>query len=334
MANVSIIVVNYNGQELIVDCLKALEAQKFQDFEVILVDNGSSDQSLDRIKKFTEQTSTATPIRVIQLEKNVGFAAGNVEGLKRAQGEYIALLNNDTEPDDMWVAELASAMRDHPEVGICASKMIVHGANVLDSAGLMYSTLLKGYNRGEGESGSKYTEPEYVFGASGGAALCRRKMIDEIGFLDEDFFLIHEDVDLSFRAQLAGWKVLYVPTARVYHKVRSSIGTMSDTAVYYTLRNADFVKVKNIPLALLLRCLPGFFIGLMTEFIYFAIKHGRLRVYLRAKLDALRMLPSMLKKRALIMRNKKVSNSYLYGIFVSVLHKPFLEMKIKKFIYH
>lgn len=104
-------------------------------------------------------------------------------------------------------------------------------------------------------------------------------MIEEVGFLDEDFFLIHEDTDLNFRAHLYGWKVLCVPTAIVHHKVRSSIGHMSDMAVYYTLRNSELVRMKNIPISLCLNCLPEFILGMVTEFLYFAIKHRRMLLY-------------------------------------------------------
>jgi GT2 family glycosyltransferase len=333
MPRASIIVVNYNGRELILDCLKALERQSIKDFEIIIVDNGSLDDSLDEIQRFLEGSSMAPIVKLVPLKRNSGFAVGNLEGLKCTKGEYIVLLNNDIEPDGKWLEELLKAMDSGPEVGICASKLIVYGTDIIDSAGDGFSTFLRGFKRGEGREVSSYNIKEYIFGACAGAALYRRKMIEEIGFLDEDFFLIQEDTDFNFRAQLTGWKVMYVPTAVVYHKVRSSIGKMSDIAVYYTLRNSEFVRIKNVPLWVFVRCLPEFLTGIMAEFIYFAIKHKHFRLYLKAKIDAIRMLPRMLKKRAMIMKSRKVSNKYLLSIMTPVWQKEFLRTKIKKFLY-
>lgn len=333
MSNVSIIVINYNGKGVIINCLRALGRQSFKDFDIVIVDNGSIDGSLYETQRFLEETSKALVAYLIPFDRNLGFAGGNLEGLRYTKSEHIALLNNDTEPNEGWLEELVTAMDNDPEVGICASKLLVHSTHSIDSAGDAYSTSLKGFKRGEGEVASLFNRAEYIFGACAGAALYRRKMIDEIGFFDEDFFLIHEDTDLNFRAQLHGWKVMYVPTAMVYHKVRSSIGNMSDTAVYYTLRNSEFVKMKNVPLAIFLRCFPELIIGMLTEFIYFAIKHKRLRLYFKAKLDALRMLPKMLKKREAILRNRKVTNRYLLNIMTPVWQKDFLMSKIKKFLH-
>jgi GT2 family glycosyltransferase len=333
MPQASLIIVNYNGREYIIDCLRALEGQLFNDFEIILIENGSSDGSLDKIRSYLEESPLAIVVKLIPLDKNLGFAGGASEGLKHANGEYIALLNNDAEPDARWLEELVRAMDHDPTVGICASKLIVFGTNIIDSAGDGFSTALRGFKRGEGENISLYNEREYIFGACAGAALYRRKMIEEVGFLDEDFSLIHEDTDLNLRAQLHGWKVMYVPTAIVHHKVRSSIGPMSDIAIYYTLRNSEFVRIKNVPLAIFIRCFPEFVIGMLTEFIYFAIKHRRLRLYFKAKMGAIRMLPRMLKKRAVLMKSRKVGHGYLLNMITPVWQKDFLMTKIKKFLY-
>lgn len=331
MPRVSVIIVNYEGRDLTINCLKALDAQSFEDFEIIIVDNCSTDNSLQEVQEFKEKSALSRPTTIVLLNRNEGFTGGNLAGLNAAKSEYIALLNNDTEPDKGWLYNLMSGMEDNPDVGICASKLIVYGTNTIDSAGDGYATSLKGYKRGEEEDKLKYDKQEYVFGACAGAALYRQKMLEEIGFFDDDFFLIHEDTDLNLRAQLAGWKVLYVPTATVYHKVRSSIGHMSDTAVYYTLRNSEFVRIKNIPCSILLRCLPEFIIGTITEFLYFALKHRKLRLYINAKLDVLKALPGMLRKRGVIMKNRKVSSGYLYGIMTPVWNRGFIKLKVQKF---
>jgi GT2 family glycosyltransferase len=333
MPRVSVIIINYNGKGLVTDCLKALEGQTFKDFEIVVVDNGSLDDSLYEIQRFLEESPIVPLVKVIPLDRNLGFAGGNLEGLKYAKGECIALLNNDTEPDVMWLEELVKAMDSGQKSGICASKIIVYDTDVIDSAGDGFSSALRGFKRGEGEKTFLYDKKEYIFGACAGAALYRRRMIEEVGFLDEDFFLIHEDTDLNLRAQLYSWKVLYVPEAIVYHKVRSTIGRMSPTAMYYTMRNSELVRIKNIPVTLFLRYLPWFILGMVSEFLYFAVKHRHLNRYFRAKLDAIKMLPVMLKKRRVNMRAMKISSKDLMKIITPVLDKGFLKNKLNKLIF-
>ncbi|MBI5640861.1 MAG: glycosyltransferase family 2 protein [Nitrospirae bacterium] len=333
MPKASVITLNYEGQVLTLDCLKALDAQSFEDFEIIVVDNHSTDNSLVEIRKFKETYPLRHPLTIVPLIRNEGFAGGNLAGLNAAKSGYVALLNNDTEPHKDWLYNLVTAMDTNPDVGICASKLLVFGADVIDSTGDGFSTALKGFKRGEGENRRRYDTQEYVFGACAGAVLYRRVMIDEIGFLDEDFFLVHEDTDMNFRAQLAGWKVLYVPTAVVHHKVRSTIRHMSEIAVYYTLRNTEFVRIKNIQLSIFLRCLPAFLFGAVFEFLYFAVRHRKPALYLKAKMDAARKLGMMLEKRRKIMSSKKVSDAYIHSIIVPVWDRNFLLSKIKKFFH-
>lgn len=331
MNSVSVIVITFNSSSTIKDCLASLGEQTRKDFEVILVDNNSHDNTSEVVEYIKPVLDF--PLKTFNLDRNTGFAGGNNFGLKQAAGGYIALLNPDAMAENFWLEELIKSMDSHSEVGICASKIIDEKINRIDSAGDIYTPVLRGFKRGEGQSSKMFNDQEYIFGACAGAALYRRKMIEEIGFLDKDFFLIHEDTDLNFRAQLSGWKVLYVPTAVVRHKVRSSIGPMSHIAVYYALRNNELVKIKNIPLGIFLRCIPDFLIGTVIEFVYFVIKHRRLRLYLRAKIDTIRMLPRMLKKRSIIMKNRKVSHGYLLNMMTPVWQKDFLITKIKKFLH-
>jgi len=331
---VSVIIVNYNGEKIIINCLSSLIEQTYQNFHILIIDNFSSDGSVETIDGFLEKKSLKHKAVVISLKENLGFAGGNIEALKHTPKEkYIVLLNNDTEVDKKWLEQLIFHMEENPDVGICASKLVTYGANCIDSAGDGYTMFLKGDKRGEGQEQCRYETKEYVFGACAGAAIYRREMLEEIGFLDEDFFLIYEDTDLNFRAQLAGWKVMYVPTAIVQHKVRSSIGELSDKAIYYSLRNSELVRIKNIPLGIFFRCLPWFIIGGIGELIYFSFRHKRFRLYLRAKMDALKMFPLMLKKRKEIMKNKKVSNKYIMSIITSIWQRDFFLSKIRKFFH-
>lgn len=324
---VSVIIVNYNGRKLLTSCLESIYAQSFQDIEVIVVDNGSQDGSVEYIRENFPDTLS------VSLTNNIGFPGANNEGLRHAAGDYILLLNNDVEMSKDCITNLYAAMETDHATGICATKMLVAGTDLIDSAGDGFSSNLKGFKRGEGKPAHLYNEGEYVFGACAGAALYRKKMIEEIDFLDEDFFLIYEDTDFNVRAQLAGWKVKYVPSAVVHHKVRSTIGHMSDTAVFYSLRNSELNRIKNIPSWVFIRCLPAYILGTFLEFLYFVVRHGKLRLYVKAKLDAIKLLPKMLQKRKKILAARKVSNSYLLGIMTPILSRAFFLAKGKKFLH-
>ena len=330
---ISVIIVNFNAEQLIHNCLAALEKQTHDSFEIIIVDNGSSDNTLKVIDEFLQKASIKFPIKIIPLTKNLGFPKGNAEGLRHALGNYIALLNNDTEPHEKWLEELERSLVMHPTVGICASKLVCHNSNRVDSAGDCFTRILMGHKRGEGMDIKRFNTLEYVFGACAGAALYRRKMLEQIGFLDEDFFLVHEDTDLNFRAQLAGWSVLFVPTAIVYHKVRASIGSMSDLAVYYSLRNREFVRIKNVPFGVFIKCFPEFILGIIAEFLYFAVKHKRFKLFMKAKKDALKMFPRMWKKRKVIIKKRKVNNRYLISLLTPIWQKDFFKTKLGKFLH-
>ena len=148
---VSVIIVNFNGEVIIRDCINALRKQTYDDFEIVIVDNASSDNSLKVIHQFLHETSIRVLVRIIPLIANLGFAGGNIEGLQHASGNYIALLNNDTEPDEVWLEELVRGLDEHSNVGICASKLICHDSNNVDSAGDGFSKMLKGFKIGEGK---------------------------------------------------------------------------------------------------------------------------------------------------------------------------------------
>jgi GT2 family glycosyltransferase len=312
--NCSIIIVNWNGKQFLSDCLTALRAQTFADFEVIFVDNASTDASLPLARQMLSTLNLHG--KCIELGSNVGFAAGNNEGLKYASGRYVVLLNTDTVAEKDWLAHLAEAMESHPDVGICASKLVVHGENVIDSAGDGFSTFGHAFKRGEGGPPDCFSEQEYVLGACAGAAMYRREMIQQIGFFDEDFFLIFEDTDLNLRAQLNGWKCLYVPDAIVSHRVGGSMKKISHKASYYAVRNDKIAKIKNLPFPVVIRQLPFLILGEVIWFFYYII-NGRFRYYLKANIDVLKVLPVYMKKRREVMSLKKVPDRYINNLLTS-----------------
>ena len=228
---VSIVVVNWNGKIFLKDCLDSLLAQTYANCEIILVDNGSVDDSVRYVQeRFPE-------VAVIALTGNAGFTGGNAAGVKVASGEFLALVNNDTRAGQKWLENLIRPMLEDPSVGICASKILFSVDDTINSAGDGITTAAVGLNRGLRNAPSAFETPELVFGACGAAVLYRRQLLDEIGFLDEEFFLYDEDVDLNFRAQLAGWKCVYVPSAIMHHVSNATTVRLSDTHVYYHARN-------------------------------------------------------------------------------------------------
>lgn len=321
---ISVIIVNYNGEKLIRQSLQCLINQKYQNTEIILVDNASKDNSVSLIRREFPM------VNLIEHPVNSGFTGGNHLGLKAAKGEYIALLNGDAFPEPDWLHQLLAGMKSDTKVGICASKLIIDGTDLIDSAGDGCTTASKGYKRGELESKQQYNREEYIFGACAGAVLYRRAMIDDIGFFDEDFFMIHEDSDLNYRAQLKGWKCLFVPKAVVHHRVRSSIGHHSNLAIYYSNRNADLVWIKNTPPWLMLRYLHHKIISDFGSLLFFGIRKKRLGIFFRAKIDTLKLLPKMLKKRREIQAMKIVSDKDIACFLTSIWEKGFLEVRLRR----
>ena len=305
---VTIIVLNWNGKACLIQCLDALRRQSFQDMVTVVVDNGSGDGSAETVRlQFPEVT-------LISLKDNLGFAVANNIAIRQLDTEYVALLNNDAIAHSLWLQNLITALSNFPEAGFAASKMLYHDApHIIDRAGDGYSTAGAGCLRGRGREDHTYNQPEWVFGACAGAALYRMSMLRDIGLFDEDFFLLYEDVDLSFRAQLRGYKCLYVPTAVVYHKASSSIGYDSPTSVYYGHRNLEWVYAQNMPSSLIVRTLGRHVLYTIAAFGYFASK-GIAIAYIRSKWDSFRAWRSVLNKRKIIQARRTVEDVYIWNL--------------------
>lgn len=304
----TVVIPNWNGEGFLDACLSSLRHQSFRDFETVLVDNGSVDGSLKLVEgRFPE-------VRVIPLGENRGFSAAVNAGIRASGSELIVLLNNDTEQDPNWLATLVRAADEHPEAGSFASKLVdFHDRRVLDGAGdaLRLSGLPYRLGHGERDRG-QYDEPAYVFGPCAAAALYRRSMLDEIGLFDEDFFAYCEDGDLSFRAQLAGYRSLYVPQAVVYHVGSASTGgKRSATATYLGTRNSLSLLVKNLPLPLIPHVLPFFLLGQAARLLVTAASPETRRAHLSGLADAWRQAPEMLAKRREVQKRRRVSNADL-----------------------
>lgn len=252
--------------QLLQECLSAVMRQNYVDYEVLLVDNASHDGSVEFVRLHFSQ------VRILPLSENTGFTGGNIAGLLEARGEYIALLNNDAVISERWLEEMVSTLVKDTSLGFCSSKIIIAGTDTVDSVGDTFTTAFTGTKMGEYEQEGLFNERRLVPGACAAAVIYKREMLDQIGFLDEDFFFNHEDTDLNLRAWLAGWKCLFVPEAVVYHKVNASVGELSDTGVYYFARNNLWVWIKNTPTAFIIRYLPQRIMYELSSFAFFCVK--------------------------------------------------------------
>jgi GT2 family glycosyltransferase len=327
----SVLIVTYNSSSTIERCLLSLNDQSFKNFEVLVLDNHSQDETKNIIGFL--QPRLKFSFNSFYLHKNLGFAGGNNFLLRHATGLYIALLNPDAFADPRWLEAMVLIQESHSEVGICASKLLTADGTFIDSAGDGFSSVLKSFKRGEGKQPIAYMRTEPVFGACGGAALYRRSMIEEIGFFDDDFFLIHEDADINFRAQLTGWGVMFVHDAIVYHKIHGSMGKMTDVQVYYNLRNLEFVRIKNVAFSMFIKHVPELLIGIIAEFIYFVVLHGKLRVYFVAKKDVLKQFRLMYQKRLAVFKAGKVRTNQVEKLITSIWSPEFMWAKIKRFFF-
>lgn len=237
----SIVIPNWNGKQFLQTCLDSLAAQSYRQLETIIVDNASTDGSQAFIK------SAYPAVTLIELPENRGFTGACNVGIEAANGEFVALLNNDTEVDANWAESVVAVFAGDPKIGSVASKMLLFDRrDHIHTTGDFFTVDGRAGNRGVWQRDEgQYDRQEEVFSACGGSAVYRRTMLDQVGLLDDDFFFSGEDVDLGWRAQLSGWRCLYTPSAIVYHHLSATGGGV--TASYYDGRNSIFILIKNYP---------------------------------------------------------------------------------------
>ncbi|WP_070968010.1 glycosyltransferase family 2 protein [Vibrio sonorensis] len=299
---VSVIIVNWNSGELLLECLSRLSKQTYKANEIILVDNNSSDSSISLIPE-----SLLGNIKLCKLETNLGFAAANNLAIKNCNSHYVALLNPDAFPKENWLEELLIAANENPTVGSFGSKQICYpDSTKLDGVGDVYHAsgiAWRAYHGKENSVENQYHR--YIFSPCAGAALYNRLAFLEAGGFDEDFFCYMEDVDLGFRLQLLKYDSLFVDSAVVYHVGGgTSGGKHSDFSVYYGHRNLVWVYLKNMPHILLLVTLPLHLLMTCVAFVKFLLL-GQANIFLRAKIDALKEIGKTLKKRKLVQATKR-----------------------------
>ncbi|MEI6233601.1 MAG: glycosyltransferase family 2 protein [Planctomycetota bacterium] len=253
MPTVSLIIVNFNGERLLKDCLTSLNAQTYHDFETIFVDNGSTDMSVITARTLMPE------IRCIELHENIGFTGGNNAGFAAARGTFIVVLNNDTEcaPDflEHLVLAFEAELKIDPNVGMAAPKILnFFDRTLIDSVGgLLASPDGIGMGRGRGErDAGQYDALHDVLMPSGCAALYSRAMLAETGLFADDFFAYCEDMDLGLRGTWAGWRAINAPRAVVYHKYSASSSSYSAFKMKLVERNHYFLALKNFTFSTLL----------------------------------------------------------------------------------
>lgn len=307
---VTVVIPSWNAREEIGACLKSLEAQSLKP-HIIVVENGSIDGSLQYIRAEFKN------VELIEHRKNKGFSGGVNAGIKKAirdGAKYIALFNNDAVASKTWLAELVQALDENESVGIVTCKFMTEDKKQLDSTGDYYTVWGLPYPRGRGEPVSdKYDRETAVLGASGGASLYRTTLFEDIGLFDEDFFAYYEDVDISLRAQLAGWKVRYEPKAVAYHQIGMTSGRIKGFTTYQTIKNLPLLLWKNVPARYVWRVLPCFTLA-YTLFFARAIQRGHAKMAFAGWFKAWRLLPLKLIERHEIQRDRGVSDKYIWNL--------------------
>jgi len=319
---VTVVVVNWNGEQFLERCLVALMAQAVKPHEIILVDNASSDRSFEIARRFPA-------VRVIALAQNTGFARGNNLAIEAASkgSEWIALLNPDAFAAPRWLETLLMAAESNPDFDVFGSKLVnAADPGVLDGAGDVYHMSGLVWRTAHGLSVSAMGDSVCeIFSPCAAAALYRRSAFEEVGGFDEDFFCYVEDVDLGFRLRLAGYRCLYVPQSVAHHVGSGTTGGQhSDFSVYHGHRNLVWTFVKNMPGGLFWLLLPLHVALNLASIIWFALR-GQGAVILRAKRDALLGLPKMWRKRRQVQKTRVVS----IGDIWRVLDKRLLPMRRK-----
>lgn len=319
---VSVILVSWNSKIHLSQCLSRLAEQTLAAYEIILVDNGSTDDALDEIEKHWPSLN----LIVKRLERNFGFAFANNMGAHLATGKWIALLNTDAFPEPDWLEKLMAAWEENPEYSMFASRQVqYHVPELLDGAGDVYHVSGIAWRNCYNYPADEYAlAQKEAFSPCAAASLYLREEFLQAGGFDNDYFSYFEDVDLGFRLRLAGAKCLYVPQAVVHHVGSSSTGKRSDFSVYYGYRNMIWTFFKDMPYPFLLMFLPLHILTLAFFYIYLSLR-GQHRAIFSAIKDAVFGMPQVLSKRKLIQKQVRINRLDLIKNMSIGLIEPYRE---------
>ena len=265
---VSVVIPNFNGIAFLDSVLASLEGQTLSNFEVILVDNGSTDGSCSFV------TANYPWVHLIELSENFGFCGAVNAGIRAAKAPYVLLLNNDTEVKEDFVEEMLAAIRRHKNAFSCGARMVqYHDRDRLDDVGNYYCALGWSFARGRGKDIHAYETEDKIFSACAGAAIYRKKIIEKIGYFDEEHFAYLEDTDIGYRARIYGYENWSAPKAIVYHVGSGTSGSRyNQFKTRYSSRNNIYLIYKNMPLLQIILNLPFLAVGFLIKFLFFAVK--------------------------------------------------------------
>jgi len=306
-----VVVLNYKGWRDTKKCIAALLEQTYKQFEILLIDNGSGDESVEELEKIKDKK-----LHFHLEKKNTGFAGGVNIGIKWAMDggfDGVALLNNDAIADPSWLTNLAKVMMDKKDVSAVTSLMLNKDGTLIDDAGDIYSTWGIPALRAENEPIKNAPKSGFVFGATGGATLYKTDVFRQIGLFDEDFFAYDEDVDIAWRMQLVGFKIWYEQSAVAYHKHSATSSKMPGFTIGQVFKNLPQVFWKNVPFPMII---PMFFKFSLVyaAFVFYQIPKGGFKYAVKGFYRSLKLFPKSLKKRKVIQKNKTVSNAYIKSI--------------------
>lgn len=318
MSKVTVVVPNYNGKKFIKKCLSHLSEQEYKDFRVIVVDNGSEDESFNAVYEYVDEMD----VELVKLDSNYGFSRAVNEGIIRSDSEYVILLNNDAYVGKSCIKELVQVMEMDREEKIFSAQalMLQYGeGNKVDSAGDYFCALGWGFSKGKDGNALKYTKVKEVFSSCAGAAIYRMSVFDEIGLFDENFFAYLEDMDIGYRGKLAGYRNVLVPKARVLHVGSGSSGSRhNEFKVRLSSRNSLLVMYKNFSVTQWIINLPLILLGIIIKILFFARKKLA-KAYIKGLVSAF----FTFKK---VKRTKPVSRCYVSKIERELIRNIFLRL--------
>jgi len=314
MNRVAVIILNWNGVDDTILCLDSLLQQSYQDLHIVVIDNGSIDNSAAILQEYVKNNSTK--ITLLLNKKNLGFAGGVNTGISWAlesKFDSIALFNNDAVADRLWLASLVEASTPS-EVGIATGLLLHEDGKTIDSTGDWFSKWGLAFPRNRGDLTNQAPKAGFVFGATGGATLYKSTLFKDIGLFDEDFFAYYEDADMSFRAQLAGYKVVYTPRAVAYHKQGATSNKIPGFAVYQTFKNLPLLFLKNVPRQLLMPVGTRFYLAYCLIYVN-SFTNGNGWPATKGVFKSLQLSIRALRARHFIQKHKRVSIEYIKSIF-------------------
>lgn len=281
---VTVIIPNFNGENFLRSCLDSLRNQSYKEFEILVVDDGSIDTSIEIIKLEYQE------VKYIISDSNKGFCASVNTGILNSKTPYIILLNNDTIADENFVKELLIAAKFNHDMFSCQSKMIqAHNKKLIDDAGNLYSALGWAYARGKDTNIKNFNQPSKIFASCGGAAIYKRNVFDKIGLFDEKHFAYLEDIDIGYRAKIFGYSNYYAPKSIIYHVGSGTSGSRyNEFKIKYSSRNNIYLIYKNMPLGQIVINFIPLFIGFSIKTVFFC-KKGFGKIYINGIKEGIKL---------------------------------------------